>query len=137
MAGLISDLQAQHAGLLSVLDLAKTLGGGSAETQELLCSARTSLLDHLRKEDTELYPVLRTAAAKDAAIKETLDLFATDMAEISKMAIAFFKKCERAGTDHDLAKDFGLLLAKLRSRIRREEELLYPLYGKVTMKKAA
>lgn len=49
MAGLIQELKEQHAGLLSVLDLAKTLGSGSKETQELLRSARTSLLDHLRR----------------------------------------------------------------------------------------
>lgn len=65
-------------------------------------------------------------------------MFAADMAEISKPASpSFFKNCEQAGVSPDLAKDFGLMVAKLRSRIRREEELLYPLYEKVSTRKAA
>ena len=59
------------------------------------------------------------------------------MAETSKLAIGFFKKCDQGGADHELAKEFGLLIAKLRSRIRREEELLYPLYDQIAAKKAA
>lgn len=128
MAGLVQELKEQHAQLLSILQLAKTNGCATPETRELLRSARTGLLDHLRKEDIELYLVLRTAATKSPAIKETLDTFATDMAETSQLAIDFFKKCGQGGADHELAKEFGLLIAKLRSRIRREEELLYPLY---------
>jgi hypothetical protein len=53
------------------------------------------------------------------------------------VAIGFFKKWDQGGTDHDLSKEFGLLQAKLLSRIRREEELLYPLYEQLSAKKAA
>lgn len=137
MAGLIQELKEQHIQLLSILQLAQTNGYATMETRELLRATRTSLLDHLRKEDLELYPVLRTASAKNPTIKETLDTFAQDMAETSKLAISFFKKCDQDGSDHDLSKEFGLLLAKLRSRIRREEELLYPLYEQITAQKAA
>jgi iron-sulfur cluster repair protein YtfE (RIC family) len=137
MAGLIQELKEQHTQLLSILQLAKTNGFATPETRELLRSARTGLLDHLRKEDLELYPVLQTAALKNPSIKDTLDTFTKDMAETSKLAIGFFKKCDQGGTDHDLSKEFGLLLAKLRSRIRREEDLLYPLYDQIATKKAA
>jgi hypothetical protein len=34
-------------------------------------------------------------------------------------------------------KEFGLLQAELVSRIRREEELLYPLHEQISAKKAA
>lgn len=137
MAGLIQELKEHHVHLLSILQLAKLNGFATLETRELLRSARTTLLDHLRKEDLELYPVLRTAAAKNPAVKGTLDTFAADMADTSNLAIAFFKKCDQGGTDHDLSKEFGLLIAKLRSRIRREEELLYPLFEQLTTKPAA
>ena len=137
MTGLIQELKEHHIHLLSILQLAKVNGFATLETQELLRSARTTLLDHLHKEDLELYPVLHTAAKKSPAIKETLDTFAKDMAETSKVAIGFFKKWDQGGTDHDLSKEFGLLQAKLVSRIRREEELLYPLYEQISAKKAA
>lgn len=137
MTGLIQELKEHHIHLLSILQLAKINGFATLETRELLRSARATLLDHLRKEDLELYPVLHTAAKKNPAIKETLDTFAKDMAETSKVAIGFFKKWDQGGTDHDLSKEFGLLQAKLLSRIRREEELLYPLYEQISAKKAA
>lgn len=137
MTRLIQELKDDHIHLLSILKLAKINGFATLETRELLRSARTTLLDHLRKEDVELYPALRTAAAKNPAIKETLDTFAKDMAETSKVAIGFFKKWDQGESDHDLSKEFGLLQAKLVSRIRREEELLYPLYEQIAAKKAA
>ncbi|ULA62587.1 MAG: Hemerythrin domain-containing protein [Nitrospira sp.] len=137
MAELIQELKEHHTHLLSILQLAKINGVATLETRELLRSARTTLLDHLRKEDVELYPVLRTAAIKDPAIQDMLETFANDMAETSKVAIGFFKKWDQGETDHDLSKEFGLLQAKLVSRIRREEELLYPLYEQIIAKKAA
>lgn len=137
MTGLIQELKEQHLHLLSILQLAKINGFATLETRELLRSARTTLLDHLRREDLELYPVLHTAAKKNPAVKETMDTFARDMAETSKVAIGFFKKWDQGGTDHDLSKEFGLLQAKLVSRIRREEEILFPLYEQIAAKKAA
>lgn len=137
MTGLIQELKEQHLHVLSILQLAKINGFATLETRELLRSARTTLLDHLRKEDLELYPVLHTAAKKNPAVKETMDTFARDMAETSKVAIGFFKKWDQGGTDHDLSKEFGLLQAKLVSRIRREEEILFPLYEQIAAKKAA
>jgi len=137
MTELTQELKEHHIHLLSIVQLAKINGFAAPETRELLRAARTALLDHLRKEDIELYPVLHTAATKDPAIKETLDIFAKDMAETTKVAVGFFKKWDHGGTDHDLSKEFGLLQAKLISRIRREEELLYPLYEEIVAKKAA
>lgn len=137
MAGLIPELREEHEQLLAVLDLAKRSDLSSPETRELLRAARSMLLAHLRKEDIDLYPVLKTAALKDARLKETLELFASDMADISQVAISFFKKCEQPRAGLDWAHDFGLVVSRLRSRIRREEELLYPLYEKIMAKKAA
>lgn len=137
MAALIQDLKEDHIHILSILQLAKINGFATLETRELLRSARTTLLDHLRKEDLELYPLLHTAATRNPAILETLETFATDMAETTKVAIGFFKKWDQGSTDHDLSKEFGLMQAKLLSRVRREEELLFPLYEEILAKKAA
>lgn len=136
MTGLIHELQEQHARLVSILEVAKAHGFASQETQDMLREARTGLLDHLRKEDIELYPVLKVAAMTNSSIKEILDMFSVDMADTLKLAVVFFKKCEQAGAGLDLATDGGHLLALLRIRIRREEELLYPLYESLAKKAA-
>lgn len=137
MAGLTPELREEHEQLLVVLDLAKRSDLSSPEARELLGSARSMVLAHLRKEDIELYPVLKTAALKDASLKGTLELFAADMADISHVAISFFKKCEQPRAGRDWAHDFGLVVSRLQSRIRREEEFLFPLYDKIMAKKAA
>lgn len=137
MDGLIAKLQVEHEQLLAVFDIARRSDLSSPEAQELVRSARSMLLAHLRKEDLELYPVLQTAGLKDAHLKETLELFASDMTDISHVVISFFKKFEQRGAGLDWAHDFGLVVSRLRSRIRREEELLYPLYGKLMARRAA
>lgn len=96
-----------------------------------LKSVREMLLAHLRKEDAELYPVLRKAADKDANIKETLELFAKDMDEISKAAMAFFAKYTSEGEGTAFAREFGSLYATMQGRIRREENNLYKVYEKL------
>jgi hypothetical protein len=95
-------------------------------------------LAHLAKEHAKLYPILKKAAATDPSIKSTLDLFASDMDKISKAALEFFEKYENGNPSSiEFAKDFGTLMITLSTRIRREEEKLYPLFDKVSTNQAA
>lgn len=131
MTDLIQELKADHAKLASLLGKMRSLSPESKECQDLLRSAKAGLLAHLGKEDAKLYPALKAAAQKDAQIKSTLEMFSTEMEKVSKAALEFFAKYEKGGSGLQFAKDFGGLLATLSTRIRREEEMLYPLYEKI------
>lgn len=134
---LIKDLKSDHAKLVTVLTKVKQLGP-NAEGMKLLTTAKAALLAHLGKEDTHLYPELNAAAATDPKVKTTLEIFGKDMAKISKAALDFFAKYESGvASEFDFSRDFGGLLATLATRIRKEEEQLYPLYDAVVNKKAA
>ncbi|HEX8949233.1 MAG TPA: hemerythrin domain-containing protein, partial [Dissulfurispiraceae bacterium] len=127
-AKLIEELKKEHAAILENLDKAYKLGI-TRDGQSILMSAKTGLLAHLKKEDSELYPVLRKAAESDGALKQTLDTFAKDMETTSKDVLAFFGKYTQGqGAGMDFAKDFGRLFVTLKTRIQKEERILYTRY---------
>lgn len=132
MSKLIEELKRDHSAIADMLNKVKEFGISSKDAQNTLLSAKTSLLAHLRKEDNELYPALRKAAESDSNLKGTLDMFAKDMETISKAAFEFFDKYSQGGSGLEFAKDFGRLFATLKSRIQKEEDILYARYDKLS-----
>jgi len=128
MSQLIEELKRDHKTIVNVLDEVGKLGISSKEGQQRLMDAKQGLLAHLKKEDDRLYPVLKSAAEKKQSLKQTLDIFAKDMAEISKTAIDFFNKYAQGGSGLEFARDIGNLFTTLKSRIRKEEDILYKEY---------
>ncbi len=132
MSKLIEELKREHAVIIDGLTQLMDKVISSKEGQQLLLNLKQSLLAHLKKEDGQLYPVLNKAAEKDSALKQTLDYFASDMAEISEAALAFFDKYSRVGADiGGFPADFGRLFAALKIRIHREVDVLYAKYERL------
>ena len=131
MSKLIDELKREHAVIVDGLTQLMDKAISSKEGQQLLLNVKQGLLAHLKKEDSQLYPVLNKAAEKDSALKQTLDHFARDMAEISETAIAFFDKYSGVGADIGFPADFGKLYAALKIRIHREVDVLYAKYEKL------
>lgn len=134
---LVSELKADHQKLVAVLSDIRAKGITSKEGVQLLMSAKSALLAHLKKEDTFLYPEMKLAAEKNPNLKQTLDIFAKDMDKITDQVLAFFNKYTNGGSGLDFAKDIGGLLSVLGTRIQREENTLYPEYDKLKSGKAA
>ena len=131
MSILIEELKKEHSEILAALNEVKELGILSKEGQDKLMSLEVSLLAHLEMEDDELYPTLRKEAEHYNSIKDTLDLFAIDMENVSKIVREFFEKYSEGlpGMEPEkLSKDFENLLAALNKRICNEEESLYEEY---------
>jgi hypothetical protein len=133
MARLIDELKKDHAALKALLDKLKDPTVNNKEAHLILKSAQSTLLAHLKKEDTQLYPVLTKAAQGDANLKRTLDFYARDMDEITRNAVKFFDNYSRdnASIDLEFAKAFGNLFATISRRVRSEETTLYKEYEKV------
>lgn len=131
MAKLIEELKKEHTAIVEGLERIRESGISSKEGQQWLLNAKQNLLAHLKKEDDQLYPVLNKAAEKDPALKQTLEFFARDMAETSKTAIDFFDKYSKGGSGMAFATDFGRLFASLKSRIHREEDIIYKKYERL------
>lgn len=131
MSQLIEDLKRDHVSLLASLTEVNRLGIVSKDGQDKLALVKNLLLSHLGREDRDLYPVLRAAAASDAKVKATLDSFAKDMDTISKAIMDFFDKYSGGGSGMDFVMDYGRISGALQSRIKREENMLYKEFLRV------
>ncbi|MCP5120139.1 MAG: hemerythrin domain-containing protein, partial [bacterium] len=125
-------LKHEHAVIAETLNKVRGLGTSSKEGQETLLAAQAGLLAHLKKEDEQLYPVLRKEAESDPGLQHVLDTFASEMGAISKGALQFFAKYADGGSGIEFAKDFGQLFAKLSQRISKEENIIYARYDRLT-----
>ncbi|TAN60335.1 hemerythrin domain-containing protein [bacterium] len=131
MSQLIDELEKEHVFIAELLTKAKKAGVTSKDGLDQLLSAKVMLLTHLKKEDTKLYPILKSAAERNKDLQQTLDLFAKDMNETSKAAVQFFEKYSRGGEGNEFARDFGRLYSTLQTRMRKEENTLYKEYIKL------
>ncbi len=128
MSILIEELKKEHAEIVATLNEVKRLGILSKEGQDKLMSVEASLLAHLEIEDDQMYPALQKEADKNKNLKNTLDLFAMDMENVSKVVQGFFDKYSEELSGDELQKDFENLYTALNKRISNEEESLYEEY---------
>ncbi|MFQ5713660.1 MAG: hemerythrin domain-containing protein [Candidatus Scalinduaceae bacterium] len=128
MSALIEELKKEHSEIVATLNEVKKLGILSKEGQAKLLSVKESLLAHLNKEDGQLYPALKKGAEHNKDLKNTLDLFAMDMENVSSVALEFYDKYSEGALGEEFAREFEKLFAAINSRIRHEEEVLYDEY---------
>jgi Hemerythrin HHE cation binding domain len=131
MGDLVAELKKEHAALAALLGEIKARGFGSPEVARKLLLVRHGLSGHLRKEDEQLYPVLRRAAERDERLRHLVDVFAREMTEVARTAHDFFTKYAEGGDGAAFMREFGRVAALLAARIRNEEALLYAAYEKL------
>jgi len=131
MSALIDEFKKDHSEIIDTLKEIKELGVLSEEGQAKLISAKESLLEHLKKEDELLYPVLRKEAEHNEKLKELLDVFAKDMENVSRVVMDFFDKYSEDVIDSAVTDEFEHLFAAFRNRIRHEEDILYEEHEKI------
>ena len=133
---LINELKAEHVLLGQKLNEIKDLGVSSDEGRKMLLSLKEPLLNHLGKEDKNLYPVLQEEAKNNDVLRSMLGTFDNNMKNIAQNALNIFKKCEEPIKDPvAFGKDFGLLTWSLGIRIRQEESILYKEFENILNKK--
>lgn len=131
VAYLTDKLRREHAAIIEALSTVSELGIGTKEGVAVLLGAKHLLLNHLAREDRELYPVLRRAATDNAELRKTIEYFTHDMEAVSQTVLDFFAKYEKGGSGLTFGSDFGKLMAQLSARISREESRLYMLFDKL------
>ncbi len=89
MSALIEEFKKEHSEIIDTLKEIKELGVLSEKGQAKLISAKESLLEHLKKEDEQLYPFLKKEAEHSVKLKEILDVFAMDMENVSRVVMDF------------------------------------------------
>ena len=128
MKPLIALLTHQHRLIVETLEQAYKYGISTSDGQAHLIMAKDALIDHLKHEDNEFFPVLLRIADADIRLKAMLWSLEDEMRPVTAMALAFFRKYHAGGSGNEFAREFGVFSAHLRSRIRREETLLFPIF---------
>ncbi len=134
MSALIEEFKKEHSEIMAILKEVKKLGIHSEEGRSKLMSAKEYLLEHLHKENEQLYPVLRKEAKHNRTLKAELDIFAIDPEYVSRVVLEFFDKYSGGAIDKDFQINFESLFAALNARIRNEEEALYQEYEEIKNK---
>ena len=134
MPGLIDELKAEHRALLAQLDAARAVNLDPVEFKRAAVRSKALLLAHLGKEEARFYPAIEKAALTDARLNGILVLFREDLKSVGALANEFFARLESAPEEEDLTHAFTELASKLRSRIAKEENLLYPEFERLRLK---
>jgi hemerythrin superfamily protein len=131
MTDLITELKNEHIFIVETLHKAKDLLITTKDGQNTLRFAKKFFLEHLKKEDEKLYPVLKEAAKEDIELKQILDKFIKEMDIVSKVTIDFFDTYSNGGDGEKFAADFARFFIKLSRRIKNEEEIIYKKYDEL------
>jgi hemerythrin-like domain-containing protein len=127
---LLEELMNEHDAILEMLQQVIDLGIVSAEADAALRAVKAQLLAHLKKENDELYPVLRRAARTDKELDRLLQASGRELEAVYGMAFRFFEKYAAGGAGKEFARDLGTLYAALKARILEEERTLLQEYEK-------
>jgi len=134
MSALIDEFKREHSGIVAILNEVKKLGIHSDEGRSKLISAKKYLLEHLKKENEKLYPVLRKESEHNKDLQNELDMFAIDPEHLTRVVHEFFDDYSGGTIDKDFKINFESLVAALNARIRNEEEALYQEYEAIMKK---
>ncbi|GAX59543.1 cation transport ATPase [Candidatus Scalindua japonica] len=134
MSALIEKFKKEHSEIVAILKDVKKLGIHSEEGRSKLMSAKEYLLEHLREENEELYPVLRKNTKHNKNLKKDLEIFAIEPEYVSRVVLEFFDKYSEGTINKDFQINFESLFTALNARIRNEEEALYQEYEEIMKK---
>lgn len=132
---LIVSLKDDHGRLFTHFQAIAAAGklGDLAAVQGLLNQFRTMIQDHLLKENVRLYVYLEHLLMADPVSRQMMHGFRHEMDDIGRIVVGFLDKYKLIGGQPELAGPFAQDLAgigeALVARIRREEEILYPMYS--------
>ncbi|MBI5109548.1 MAG: hemerythrin domain-containing protein [Rhodocyclales bacterium] len=135
---LIASLKSDHQRLLATFRniAAASMAGNLVVVQSMLGQFQTMLMDHLLKENVRLYVYLEHLLKDDPVSHEMMHGFRHEMDAIGRVVVGFLGKYKEIGSHPELAGTFAADLKgigeALVARIKREEDILYPMYSPPT-----
>lgn len=134
---MIEKFKKEHNIIIETLMEVEKTGLKGEKSLANLAKAKNLLLEHLTKEDQQLYPFL--LGSPDEGIAAVANEFKEEIEAVSPMVLSFFDKylsnnpekdvtMDTEGKEEEFKKDFDSLTQLLLARIEKEEEILYPSY---------
>lgn len=130
MSNLIQELKNQHKEILNKIIELRNFNISFEEIKIKFSELEKLLSEHIKKEDTELYPILFEKAKDDEILEKNLNIFAKEWKEISDFIKKYFESYYNSNNKQTLNR--GVLYAKIKQRIMREEISLFSEYEKIS-----
>ncbi len=128
MSALIKALKSEHLKIIDTLKEVEEFGILTHKGQDKLMSMKSSLIEHLYKEDEKLYPFFYKAAEQSKKLKEFLELLANDLETVTRGVTGFFDKYSKGVIDSNFQREYERLFDALSKRMVYEEDILYVEY---------
>ena len=125
MSALIKTLKSEHLKIIDTLKEVEEFGILTHKGQDKLMSMKSSLIEHLYKEDEKLYPFFYKAAEQS---KKFLELLANDLETVTRGVTGFFDKYSKGVIDSNFQREYERLFDALSKRMVYEEDILYVEY---------
>lgn len=131
MNKLIETLHADHQKILETLNSIRSGQGiGSRDTRDRIIEAKSFFMNHLLKEDNELYPELNRAAESDPELKKLLSELDAEIKGVTRACNDFFSRYQDGSRGDNFIADLASLSLMIKARLAKEEEILYKEYEK-------
>jgi len=122
---LIDELRTEHLDLSVSFGNLRNVDLDSEESRSEFKFLKKTLLEHLRKENEELYPKLREAAFNNIQLQRTIEWFTRDVARTVAVLILFLDTYAEGGIKVAYMRDFNRLNTILNALIKQEETIIY------------
>ena len=138
---LIPQLKQEHSqimhGFLALKDGLKNKSNESHDFASDLQEVQSVLVAHLKLENKLLYPFF--TKSKQTELQQLGECFSSEMAEIAKVAMAFFNKYGKENlvilkNREQLRKELVNIIKVVTKRVQVEENILFPAYSKYHQK---
>lgn len=130
---IVHSLTNDHKEIIDLFNNVNRAGINTSEGKRYLTSAKVKLTEHLRKEDVDVYGSLLVTANKNPHVKAIVREFAQEMTGITARVLEFFDRYMNgeASSGVEFAMSFGRLVGTIKSRMRKEESILYEEFKKI------
>jgi predicted restriction endonuclease len=128
MPEFIDDLKKEHAEIKDSLQEISEMDLHSKEARSKLMEMKEIFINHIQKEDDEMYPRLKEASSDDEHLMNVLKYFEDEIKLISQFVSIFFNKFSNKTASEGFEREFRLISSTLIKRIDQEEEVFFPEY---------
>jgi iron-sulfur cluster repair protein YtfE (RIC family) len=124
-------LKSEHRLIVNLLNKIRIEGISSDEAIEELMAAKKLLLQHLKKEDEIIYPVLFGNKSKDSNFNNRLIKLDEEMEKITERVMTYFSDYSDGKNAGNFSSDTKAVYEMLKTRILNEETILFPEYERM------
>jgi len=125
---LIDKLTKEHKDVVALLQEVQSKGIDSKKGRKKLLAAEDLFIEHLQREEDDLYPALQAAAVDNVELQDMLKEKYRDLQDVTLAAIAFFDKYSSTKKAPEFEQDFKQLFLVLTERIWVEQAEIFPIY---------